>query len=38
MQTRKKRIESSLDLPEEAQLGMACYLVGAKLGEIIEAR
>lgn len=38
MQPRKTLIESFWDLPEQAQSGMARFLVGAKLGEIIEAR
>ncbi len=38
MQPRKTLIESFWDLPEQAQSGMARFLVGAKLGEIIETR
>ena len=38
MQPRKTLIESFWDLPEAAQSGMARFLVGAKLGEIVETR
>lgn len=38
MHIRKTLIESFWDLPEPAQLGLARFLVGAKLGDIVETR
>lgn len=36
MHIRKTLIESFWDLPEDAQHGLARFLVGAKLGDIVE--
>lgn len=38
MHIRKTLIESFWDLPEDAQHGLARFLVGAKLGDIVETR